>query len=437
MVEGRQHVLLSAALLALTLCGYLLMAVKFPMAYLIGTYEDLFGEWLQFLLFASALVFSLRVALSPSRYRFFFALLALACFYVTMEEISWGQRVFGWSTPSFLRESNLQGETNIHNIFVGPVRSSAKSFAEYFLAVALTAYGALYPLFLNWGLAVARWLDRKGLAAPPLYLFPFFVAAAVLELGLFRFNEAEVAEIVIGLALTTMAIHYAFAPESPHGPPPAKEASHRIARVLGGTVAVSITLAALSTVSFVTSEGRRRQVEARLENGIEKFARRYARYERWDAAAALYERLLKIEPRRPSNLRRLAQVHRRAGNMDGFDENLARALEIDLERYRKNPGSPAVNRSLTRTYRLKGEKEKAGAHLREAVTRSLEGVRENPTSAKAAYSLARSYALEGSHDRALEQYRRAFELRRTSKKYRKAYLDAKAKMKKRAPPDPP
>jgi tetratricopeptide (TPR) repeat protein len=331
-----------------------------------------------------------------------------------MEEISWGQRVFGWSTPAFLKERNLQGEINIHNIFVGPVHSSAKSFAEYFLAAALTAYGVLYPFFLNRGLAAARWLDRKGLAAPPLYLFPFFGAAAILELGLFRFNEAEVAEVVIGFALAAMTIHYAFAPESPHGPPPAKEASARIARVLGGTVAIAVTLAVLSTLSFTTSEARRRSIENRIENGVEKFARRYARYERWDTAAALYGRLLKTDPRRPSVLRRLAQVHRQAGSMDGFNENLGRALEIDLERYRKNPDSPAVNRSLTRTYRMKDEEEKAEEHLHKAVT----------------------YARERVDDHALEQYRRAFELQRTSKKYRKAYLDAEAKIEERGPAEP-
>ena len=32
------------------------------------------------------------------------------------EELSWGQRIFGWSTPSFLAEINSQSEINLHNI---------------------------------------------------------------------------------------------------------------------------------------------------------------------------------------------------------------------------------------------------------------------------------------------------------------------------------
>lgn len=32
------------------------------------------------------------------------------------EELSWGQRIFGWGTPSFLAEINSQSEINLHNI---------------------------------------------------------------------------------------------------------------------------------------------------------------------------------------------------------------------------------------------------------------------------------------------------------------------------------
>ena len=41
---------------------------------------------------------------------------ALAFFVIGMEEISWGQRIFGWGTPEALAEFNYQGETNLHNV---------------------------------------------------------------------------------------------------------------------------------------------------------------------------------------------------------------------------------------------------------------------------------------------------------------------------------
>ena len=33
-----------------------------------------------------------------------------------LEEISWGQRLFGWSTPVVLQQINDQGELNVHNL---------------------------------------------------------------------------------------------------------------------------------------------------------------------------------------------------------------------------------------------------------------------------------------------------------------------------------
>ncbi len=43
------------------------------------------------------------------------ALAALCCFYVTGEEISWGQHLFHWATPGFWSGINDQNETNLHN----------------------------------------------------------------------------------------------------------------------------------------------------------------------------------------------------------------------------------------------------------------------------------------------------------------------------------
>jgi hypothetical protein len=44
--------------------------------------------------------------------------LGLLLFFGAGEEISWGQRIFGWGTPDELAKNNLQGETNLHNLEV-------------------------------------------------------------------------------------------------------------------------------------------------------------------------------------------------------------------------------------------------------------------------------------------------------------------------------
>lgn len=49
--------------------------------------------------------------------KIFLFLLAFGIFLFGMEEISWGQRIFGWETPESLKTVNRQEESNLHNIF--------------------------------------------------------------------------------------------------------------------------------------------------------------------------------------------------------------------------------------------------------------------------------------------------------------------------------
>lgn len=40
---------------------------------------------------------------------------AAACFYITLEELSWGQQILHWQTPAEWARINDQNETNLHN----------------------------------------------------------------------------------------------------------------------------------------------------------------------------------------------------------------------------------------------------------------------------------------------------------------------------------
>ena len=42
--------------------------------------------------------------------------LCLLFLFACGEEISWGQRIFGWETPESMKEANVQQETNLHNL---------------------------------------------------------------------------------------------------------------------------------------------------------------------------------------------------------------------------------------------------------------------------------------------------------------------------------
>lgn len=78
---------------------------------------------------------------------FFWAciVISLALFLVAFEEISWGQRIFNFKTPEFLRANNRQGEINLHN-------------SEAFWPFVYTAYG----LIASYGLGawIANWLSK-------------------------------------------------------------------------------------------------------------------------------------------------------------------------------------------------------------------------------------------------------------------------------------
>jgi hypothetical protein len=146
------------ALYILVLCitaAYVIMAWRYPIAYIWATYEDLYGEWAQTYLFLLAGILSAAHAIRSRRARLFFVLLALACVYTVGEEISWGQRLWNWSTPEFFRVHNLQSETNLHNLVVGPYQSSARQVIKSAMAVGLVTFGLVYPLALARG-AVAQ-----------------------------------------------------------------------------------------------------------------------------------------------------------------------------------------------------------------------------------------------------------------------------------------
>lgn len=84
------------------------------------------------------------------------AALALGCALVVLEEMSWGQRLFGWTTPTAWETVNQQGETNLHNLV-------AHSFAIHLAGVATLALAVLAGALL------------RSRAAPPglhLWLLP-------------------------------------------------------------------------------------------------------------------------------------------------------------------------------------------------------------------------------------------------------------------------
>ena len=73
-------------------------------------------------------------------------LAALACLFVGMEEISWGQTYLGWDTPDYVARVNVQKETNLHNLFnqyfaIGNIIGGSVIFLSCFATFWLAARG--------------------------------------------------------------------------------------------------------------------------------------------------------------------------------------------------------------------------------------------------------------------------------------------------------
>jgi hypothetical protein len=138
--------------------------------------EDHLVEWLQFALCLLAAVVSVPAAAGMARRRRWataavLVLIALGCLGLAGEEISWGQRVLGFTNT--LSDHNRQGEFNVHNVDSEggiPIEELFR-IGEMFLGLV----GAFLPLLTRWQPARLHggfW----QVISPPLFLAPAFLA---------------------------------------------------------------------------------------------------------------------------------------------------------------------------------------------------------------------------------------------------------------------
>lgn len=104
--------------LCLTALFFSYLLVGDLQTYILLTREDGLVENLTAVAFflAGLLLFAMALAERSGFQRGIYMLGGLVMTFACGEEISWGQRIFGFATPDFLMDVNNQGEFNVHNI---------------------------------------------------------------------------------------------------------------------------------------------------------------------------------------------------------------------------------------------------------------------------------------------------------------------------------
>ncbi len=233
-----------ANLLILAFAAYAaVLEASYPDFYYLSVQEDEYLEWGTFWAFMGAAAAFVVAAVGQRRTEgkvpWFLAGVALFCFTVAMEEISWGQRVASYRPPDYFLEHNFQQELNVHNVISTKLRKLA-------VKTVIVGYGVVLPV-LFWVPAVRRLLERLAVVAPPWQLIPSFYACFWL------FDEypwkftGEWVETMLGLGFLFAALAHVHAWRTP-----APEGG-RIPRHLRLPAAIALSWLLVSVIGVATA----------------------------------------------------------------------------------------------------------------------------------------------------------------------------------------
>ena len=186
---------LSNLLILLVLVVGGMLANLEPEHYYRAGQEDGFLEWATFWAFALAafryLVVARRERHASGGIPWFAVGLGLFCLLVALEEISWGQRLFGYRPPDYFLQENFQQEFNLHNV-------ASTSLRKLVMLLILAGYGvgtAVISLIPPVGRQLRRW---HRVPAPP-ELVPAFLEMSVVYARYPWDYTGEWSELTMGL----------------------------------------------------------------------------------------------------------------------------------------------------------------------------------------------------------------------------------------------
>jgi hypothetical protein len=123
------------------------------------------------------------------------------------EEISWGQRLFGFSGPEMVQANNFQGEFNLHNLNFFERRFGDKGFwavmrdVSRMFAIFWFMYGIVLPTSLKFSPRLRRFVQYIRMPIMPLTIGVFFMINYVV----FQYFEDHHASVCAQLGMINNA----------------------------------------------------------------------------------------------------------------------------------------------------------------------------------------------------------------------------------------
>ena len=119
-------------------------------------------------------------------------------FFAAGEEISWGQRIFGWETGEYFKERNAQKETNVHNLIVGETKLNKLIFSQL-LSLGMVLYLLILPVLYRRNTWIKNITDRFAVPVVHWHHTIVFLIVTAVILLIPADRKWEVYELAFGL----------------------------------------------------------------------------------------------------------------------------------------------------------------------------------------------------------------------------------------------
>lgn len=166
-----------------------------PVSYVHLIAEDSWGEQATFASFFISFVLLGWVIFADRKLLISgYSLIAAGLLFIALEEISYGQRLFGIETPYFITKVNYQSELNLHNIIDG-----IKPLVLLFGAGVLVWIFVL-PFLVKQFRVFEKLVSVLGVPLVPTYLWPYFIGGCFLTFFPVIVENDEIGELILGIA---------------------------------------------------------------------------------------------------------------------------------------------------------------------------------------------------------------------------------------------